>query len=489
VEFELPHAGDRYVYAANPDNDNVAVIDSETLAIQTVEAGDGPTFLQTLGKKDAAIVLNTGSDDATIIRTAGGKSTTTTVDVQAGSNAIAVSSDGLRAVVYYDATLRNSGPPGSFQDISVLDLTEGKERSIGMTVGFRPSDVVFAADGKRAMVVTEGGVSILSFADIEKRGAHIADTVSLGNEADARALDVSVTPDGRYALARREGDSQLRLADLETRELLALDLKTFIAPALVAGDGGAPPPMDAPITDLDLAPKGDFALAVVRGQSTVLNVPIPGAFDGSQTVTAISLGDELVGSVTLSDDNKTALLYTTVVADNERLTILELETKKSRSISLPKAVAKVTISPDGTTALVVHQKVAGDPNQPGIDPDLLIDRSFGYSLVQLDTGFSKLQLTASPLGPSIILPDGSLLFALFNAPGLGISEVHRIELGSFLVDPITLGSAPISVGAVPRSKKVFVGQQHPDGRITFIDWNTQETESVTGFELNSKIRE
>jgi hypothetical protein len=42
---------------------------------------------------------------------------------------------------------------------------------------------------------------------------------------------------------------------------------------------------------------------------------------------------------------------------------------------------------------------------------------------------------------------------------------------------------------VPRSKKVFIGQEHRDGRIAFIDWETGEIESVTGFELNSRIRE
>src|SRR5690606_28152337 len=34
VQFELPSAGERYVYAANPDSNSVAVIDSQTLAIQ-----------------------------------------------------------------------------------------------------------------------------------------------------------------------------------------------------------------------------------------------------------------------------------------------------------------------------------------------------------------------------------------------------------------------------------------------------------------------
>jgi hypothetical protein len=55
--------------------------------------------------------------------------------------------------------------------------------------------------------------------------------------------------------------------------------------------------------------------------------------------------------------------------------------------------------------------------------------------------------------------------------------------------PLELGSPPTSVGAVPSSKRAFVGQDHPDGRISFIDWTTSSIETVTGFELNSRIRQ
>ena len=86
-----------------------------------------------------------------------------------------------------------------------------------------------------------------------------------------------------------------------------------------------------------------------------------------------------------------------------------------------------------------------------------------------------------------IVPDGSYLFILFNARG--VREVQKVETKSFLVEPIPLGSPPISLGAVPVSERVFVNQEHPDGRITFIDWKTSEARTVTGFELNSRIQD
>jgi hypothetical protein len=117
----------------------------------------------------------------------------------------------------------------------------------------------------------------------------------------------------------------------------------------------------------------------------------------------------------------------------------------------------------------------------------VLARSYGYSVFELGTGFSKLQTAKAPVGPSTLVPDGSNLFVLFD--GATEREVHRVNLTSFIVDHIALGSPPTSVGSVPRSKRVFVGQDHPDGRIAFIDWETGDLESVTGFELNSRIRE
>jgi YVTN family beta-propeller protein len=641
LEFELPHAGERYVYATNTDDDSVAVIDAKSLGIHNVEAGDQPKFLQTLAGKDAAIVLNTGSGDATIIRTSDGKSTTKSVDVQAGVNAIRVAPDGKHAVVYFDSTHQGAGVSGSYQDISVLFLEQGSERSVGMTVGFRPSSVSFASDGSKAFVVTEDGVSLLDFDEIDKQGGQISKTIALGDDANV-SLDVSITPDGKYALARREGSTELRLVDLSDGKVRLLDLGAVIGdvatadagveqtatddgatddqtagsdetsgddqsasddstddvtatvvgdagstdtqtashadasvatgkisdsgidagvtevdasanggvqsaffPQLLAplmGTGGAmdpggaasepavpatnpvmttvpqptapvpnpvpnpaptmiqtaapattPVPVAAPPsavpTDVDLAPSGAFAVAVVRDLHVVVELDIPGAFTESTPPKVVRLPNDVVGSVEIAPNSQTALLYTTALATEERIFTLDIASAETQAYRLPKGVAQVTIADDSKTAFIVHQKLEGDPNEPGLDPDMVLDRSYGYSVFDFESGFSKLQTASSPVGPAVIVPDGSNLFILFNDTTLGVREVHQVNLKSFIVAHIALGSPPTSLGAVPGSKRVFVGQEHPDGRISFIDWETGQLESVTGFELNSRIRE
>jgi DNA-binding beta-propeller fold protein YncE len=484
--FELPQAGARYVYVANPRRDSVAVIDSRTLAIQTVEAGDAPTYLVTVPGRDEAIVVNVSSNTATILRTAEGRTRTAQVPLVPGANAVAVAPGGRRAIAFLDTSRPNGGiPAGSFQDISVLFLDEGMERSLQLSVGFRPLSVSFSQDGARAFVITEDGVSILDLGALTM--PTIVPNVSLddvlvpdadgGVDAGVRgagamvARDVSITPDGRYALARVEGSSVLRLVDLNDRSARLLDV-------------------GAAVTDLDVAPDGTFALAVLRDRAEVVRIPLPQGFSSPETLRTTRLTGELVGSVTIAPDGSRALGYTTATASERAVEIPLAGDGAPVVLRLRKAVRAVAFSPDSRSALLVHRPAAGSPMEPGIDLETQIDRAYGYSLYDVNARFIKLQLTAADPGPSAITPDGAYAFVLLRddrnvtAP---VAVAQRISLRSFVVNDIALGSPPQSVGAVPDTQRVFVGQEHPEGRITFIDWNTGALQSVTGFELNARV--
>jgi hypothetical protein len=493
LDFEQPQASERFVYAANPESGTVSIIDAQTLAIQTLETGDRPTFLRTLAGSDDAIVLNVGTQDATIIRSPARNVRTTTVPVTRGANAIAVAPDGKHAVVYYDAAYTSAGnAQGSFQDVTVVRLdavAEGEPIAIGMTVGFRPRDVFFASDSSQAYVVTDDGMSVLDFATIEAEGTGIARLVALGPEVDQQALDVSVTPDGRYALTRRDGESVVRLVDLRSGAIRSLDLASVVAAkdAEDDADGGTAEPPALDVSDLDVAPTGEFAIAVLRNQSSVLRIPIPDGFEDEDKIERRRVPGELIGSATITPQADRALLYTTAL-DLERITILPLSGDgEPRTVALRKSVQAVAISPDGATALILHKKIPGNPAEPGIGIDLQIDRSYGYSVLRVATGDVKLEVTDTAPGVFTIVPDGDYLFVLFNKDGA--REVQKIEAKSFLIDAISLGSRPTSLGSVPQSQRVFVNQEHPEGRITFIDWATNERRTVTGFELNSRIRD
>jgi hypothetical protein len=462
--FETPRAGARYVYVADPKRDTVAVIDSTNLTIRSVPAGDTPTYLQTVPGKDVALVINVGSRDVTILRTEAGTTRVSTVPVVAGVNALSVAPDGRHVVAWFDSSGGASAgaSAGSFQDVSLLTLGD-QDLALNLTVGFRPSDVAFAADGSAAFVITEDGVSVLRFADLH--GPAVAPLVPVGDAADT-AQDVSVTPDGHYALSRQEGSSSIRLIDLTTRAATSVDLQS-------------------PVTDLDLSPAGDFALAVLRQAGTVVRLEIPAGF-ADATGRRSSAAEGGVGSAAITPDGKTAILYTTATP-LERLVLLDLDSQTTRAVRLKKGVRAVAVSPDSRTALVVHTKQAGDPSDPGIDVETSIDRSYGYSVVDLASAFAKLQLTPAPVGDLAITPDASRAFVLLRDDAASIRLAQRITLGSFIVDDFPLGSPPLAIAALPDSKRMFVSQVHPEGRISFIHWETGAVESVTGFELNGRI--
>ena len=57
------------------------------------------------------------------------------------------------------------------------------------------------------------------------------------------------------------------------------------------------------------------------------------------------------------------------------------------------------------------------------------------------------------------------------------------------VDPFPLDSVPLpqASGIVPEANQAFVAQQHPEGRITFIDLDSGEQHTLTGFELATQV--
>jgi hypothetical protein len=47
----------------------------------------------------------------------------------------------------------------------------------------------------------------------------------------------------------------------------------------------------------------------------------------------------------------------------------------------------------------------------------------------------------------------------------------------------------VSIAALADTKKVFVSQEYSEGRISFIDWETEIVETVTGYEMNGRIQQ
>ena len=461
-DYEAPVATGTFVWIANPKSGRVAYVDATTLQVRTVEAGNGPTFLGAVPgpSGDTTLVLNVLSEDATLLHADtgnGGAITTKTLHVAKQANSLAFASDGRFAIAWADARKVPGAPrTQGFQDLTVLDLVAGT--STILAVGYRPVAVGFAAGQLRAYAVTQDGIAIVELAD----PPHVSNNVAVSDmpNDDPGSRDVSVTPNGNVALIRRDGSPDITAVALDTGTRTTITLP-------------------GPVTDLDLADKGDRAVAVVRSTSQVAVLPIPGVLTTPTAFTTVTITGETVGSVALSPGGSRGLLYTNA-SDVERVTILDLtmDPPPFRTVRLYSEVLAVFSSPDAAHAVVLHDKTAGTVDAPGTPG--------AFSIVPIANPLpAKIQATLAPPTAVAVVNDRAIVAERDDATK--VYGAYLAHLPQLTVDRYPLASPPIAVGVVAGARRAFIAQQHPDGRLTFIDLESGVARTLTGFELSSRV--
>jgi hypothetical protein len=530
--FRVPVVSGHWVWTANPKSGRVALIDAKTFAVRTVLAGAGPTYLTALPAKDGgsrALVINSLSRDATLLSaSAEGEITTeATVPVHAGANAWAVSPDGRFAIAWTDASaVAAADPSEGFQDITVIDLGGDEPTSRRLSVGYRPTRVFMDDDSGAAYVATDPGIDVVDLT--AKNGAVVASEieVSVDPANDTAKRDVNMTADGAFAFVSRAGKSYVTVVDVAARQIRNVDL-----PGVV--------------TDLDLSADGRTAVAIVRdivspvdssaagagvgGQSGEAGmgsevggaaVEAGGAGLGSGAAGALGAGgngsgevatgslavllpvatifgapdeyvtlrlDEVFGSVELgAQKGQTALLYSNGVPSTH-LTLLELAdtSGKHRTVDLKLPIFSALATPDGAHAIALLKPAAGS-KQPGAFAVVPVAQDLPAKIqgTQAVTVPSDLTLGAPAM---VALADTRALVTVTN--GQTVSYAYLVSMPELTVDAFPLDSVPLpqASGLVPDANQAFVAQAHPEGRITFIDLDTRELHTLTGFELAAEV--
>ncbi len=483
VEYKLsdPISSRRYVWVAMTDQDRLAKIDGTNLEVVSVEVGDQPRILAALPESDTAVVLDSKNAAATVVRASTGTVASELYPTLPNLNRLAVAPGGKHAVAFFDLNkaivdaggLGAVGEVGSFQDVTVLAVQS--QRSVDLTVGFRPREIEHDASGRFAFVVTDDGISVIDLPAMTAGGPTIVPPIPILEDvfADTTGVEVDVVASGQFAVVRRPNVAELRVVSL-------------LGPT--AGQGTTFTLPQVP-SDIDLAPDGSRVYAAFRNPAGLAVIDIPGdAFDPSG-ITFINLAGATGGSLVLSEDGKRGMLFTNATLD-ERITVVELDKPSfpRHTYPLQKAVLSVGFDPTGTKAVVLHARAPGDPDQAATFDDY-IDRKPGYSVLDIATGFSKLQITevnparftfANTAPRAYVTLDGG------DAEGAFVA-VQQIELDSGVVRTIELGSPPEAIGVLPDSNKIFISQRHPLGRVSFIDVETNQVRTLTGFDLNSQI--
>lgn len=467
-DYEAPVATGNFVWIANPKSGRVAFIDATTLQVRTVEAGNGPTYLASVPGQatDTTVVLNVLSKDATVLRANGGKIETKTLPTAAQANALAFSADGRFAIAWANAkAIQNAPKTEGFQDLTILDLQQNT--STILAVGYRPVTVGFAAGQPRAYAVTQDGVSIIDLSGPPKLIKNVA--ISDTPNEDPGTRDVFVTKDGVYAFIRRDGSPDVTAVTLDT------DTRTTIT-------------LPGPVTDLDLADTGDRAVAVVRDTAQAVILPIPGIVGAPASGTTVTVTGETVGSVSIAPGGQRGLLYTNAVVA-ERVTVLDLGAATFRTVKLYSPVLGVFASPDAQHAVVLHDKTEGSTTSGTSGGATVTPGTPGaFSLVPVGQSLPAKIVATKALPVAVaVTNDRAVVAERSNKTGTGIYGAYLARLPSLMVDRYDLASPPIAVGVVAGAKRAFIAQEHPEGRLTFVDLETGIARTLTGFELASRV--
>ena len=502
--FQAPVATARYVWSANPMTGRVAFIDSQTFQVKTVSAGEGPTYIAAIptaadGTGDRAIVINIFSQDATYLNNVGDQLQQKTFQIASGANAWAISPDGRFAIAWTDVSrIVQPDSTQGFQQISIIDLTTANApmQAPIRSVGFRPSSISFSASPPRAFAVTQDGITVI---DLTTAGnPQVLKTIKVTDSTTAQQPDsgvatsdagpngdaatpseaaaqsdipppavvsgsasVSITPKGDYAIVRTEGSPMVTVINLATEDRWSWTL-------------------DGPVTGLDLADTGTSAVAVIRGSGRVAVLPVPGAPDS--TFPDFPINGAIVGSVIIAPQGKTALLFTNVIQTEDSLTVLHLDDPNAsyNVIGLHAPVLSVFAAPTGDSAIVIHNSFKGAAFQkPG-----------AFSVVPLSGALSPvIQETDAPPFSVAISPKGDRAIIPARSDQGNVYLTYIAHMDTEVVDRYELASPPTAAGFVSQTGQAFIAQDHPEGRVTFIDGTTGQVRTITGFELGASVIE
>jgi hypothetical protein len=477
-DFGAPISSQRYVYVPETAQDKLARIDGQTLAVISTQVGESPRVVATIPGSDGAVVLDQVNGTATIVRPDPAGDTLRVLPTLQSLNRLDIDPTGQYAVIWFDLVKAvqdgGLGGIGSFQDVTVVALASGAEKAVNLTVGFEPRNVQFDAAGGHAYVVTRDGVSVVDLAYATQHEPTIVPAIPVADASvPVEDLEVAVVATGDFAAVRQMDVAALRVVSLRAAD---------------AGAAWTIPLSSAP-TDIDLAPDGSRVYAVERDARQLAIVDIPGdAFDPSG-VDIVDLTNATLGSLVLSRDGTRALLFTNATHDM-RLSMVKLDQPGYPTVTWPlrKAVRAVGISPSGGSAIVLGAKAFGDPST-ATSIDDYIDKSYGYSLVDLATGFAKLQITDVDPGPFVYSLDGAKAYVALDGgddpTSTRAAQIVTVQNG--VITTVQLGSPPAALGILPVANVAFVSQRHPLGRVSFVSLVTDALRTVTGFDLNGQV--
>ncbi len=186
----------------------------------------------------------------------------------------------------------------------------------------------------------------------------------------------------------------------------------------------------------------------------------------------------MLGSLLLSPDGETGILYTTATLQ-DRYATWDIASGEVTVRGLVKPVMSMSVSPTGESLLVFHTLEDTE------DADVTSPYYGEWAMTLLDMDdfrSNPMRLAAEPEAYAHA-DDGEHGFFIME----GENHLVVLDYGTLLPEDIELKSEPLHVGTLPTSDWAYASQEHDLGRISFYDSDSGALETITGFELNSEI--
>ena len=477
---EVPEAGltsYRYLYFLEKSKRRIMRIDASEFQVDARETGLAPMDMKILPGGERLVLVD-ASHTVEVIDLEGSVEERIIWDTVRSLSHLKVSPTGEHVALFYDwddpRALDRQSEPGNINQISILAVGESTtmedddEHLVDISVGLLPRDVHFSSDGTKVVVIGRRSVTSVDLRSVEEGVAAPSDTVDI----DEAAVEFLVNAAASEVLLRFNADDRLEFVNLQTGDETELCF------------GGN-------ITDITSIGGDEFLVAFSGPDENYLSrVDFSEAAAGCPVVPGqYSIGE--AQTIVYDEASDRALAYT-ADASVETLWFVDFAQETQQELRLEKAVAALAFADNGGTVRITHLKTAGtpawNPGFPDYEPtDLSIDKSNGVSWIDLATGLQRLTLRNDAFGPYGFAPGtaeraGSTFQALTEDSGPRLLVVeHSARFNESWID---LASETVHMGYIPATDSIYAIQDHPMGRVTFVDARTHSLRHVTGYALD-----
>ena len=492
-DFVRGQAGRRRVFVPNPEAGSVTVIDTETLTVSRIRAGQRPELVGAHPDHDYAVAMDPMRGWAYVLDPQAGSNADSdaepiALEVPKGLNTITLDATGTFAVLghspaYQSPTIR-SGPGRA---VSVLTLRpDARSRTVNVQQAVEVTR--FTRDGERAYLYGDGGVSRLVLSEVDAGRTQAAAPLNFDDLAGDATHRTALAIEADTALMTLRDHPDLVWIDLETEQVRALSLDELRALDPIAGeqdgDAGSETRVPTP-TALALSEDGAHAMASFPELDALLLLPIPGIFDDA---------DAHLVELTLTENHTLHLApngEVGVVVDNgsspPRLTLVDLAhpTDPPRELALAEVANGVMFADDGRGLLLTHGDAMEGADAP--DPSESIP---GYTLVTPSSAQAAFRRTQAVPRAHLLSSTSASLWVLLSPPGDPGSTLERVAFDDFRLSRYELPTHALGLSEAADAERIVVYHRHDHGRISTVTWNDDGAmQTLTGFNLVNRVRE